>query len=104
MLGPELSIWEGATERAALQDPTQAAHVARSPTRVYPTPVDSRGLRNSAGMPRPKPSQRIASPRSCSPARAPARALPAPSYDSPAPLQGKFGGVAAAAARLLSAR
>lgn len=32
------------------------------------------GLCNSAGMPRPKPSQRIASPRSCSPARAPARA------------------------------
>lgn len=103
-LGPELSIWEGATERAALWDPTQAAHVPRSPTRVYPTLVDSGGLCNSARMPRPKPSQRIASPRSCSPARAPARALPAPSYDSPAPLRGKFGGAAAAEARMLGAR
>lgn len=57
-LGPELSIWEGATERAALRDPTQAAHVPRSPTRVYPTPVDSGGV---SATPRGCPDLSLAS-------------------------------------------
>lgn len=90
----------------AARDPTQAAHVPRSPTRVYPTPVGSGGLFCSAGMPRPKPIRRIASPLSCSPARAPASALPAPGLDSPAQAPGKVwwrGGRGGQAARCSAA-
>lgn len=80
VLGPELSIREGAREQAALRDPTQAAHVPRPCRRAHPTPAGSGGLYSSASLARAQ---------SWLSAAVPLPALPAPGSNSPALAPGK---------------